>query len=82
MMQCMCMLTQGKVQGYHSQAELQELGLDQHELLKLLKDEGAEFVYDNINDDEEDEVDGMEVDGEEGEEEELEECESCGRELS
>ena len=58
---------QGEVEGCHSQAECQELGIDQHKLLEMLKDKGSEFVYDDINDDDEDDDD---VDGEESEEEE------------
>lgn len=39
------------MQLYHTQAELQELGLDHHQLLKMLKERGEEFVYDEANDD-------------------------------
>ena len=49
------------MQFYHSQEELQEKGLDQHQLLKLLKEKNAEFVYDDVEED----VDGEDEDDEE-----------------
>ena len=49
---------------YHSKEELEEKGLDHHQLLKLLKDEAEKFVYDDVNDDEDEDDYG------EGEEEE------------
>ena len=49
------------MEAYHSREACQELGIDQHKLLEMLKDKGSEFVYDDINDDENDNV--VEVDG-------------------
>lgn len=76
-----CMLcVQGEVMGYHSQEEHQKLGLNQYELLKMMKSNGAEFVVDRINDEEEfDEVD-MDMDDQEELEEDLDDCCECRRE--
>ena len=38
--------------GYHSQAECQRLGLDHHELLKMMKILGEEFECRNVENDE------------------------------
>ena len=63
---------QGEVQLYHTQPELKEKGLDQHQLLKMLKDRGAEFVYDNVNDDEDEDDEGdLEDDGSDEEDDEF-----------
>ncbi len=61
---------QGEVESYHTRAQCRMLGIDQHKLLKMLKDKGSEFVYDDINDEEEDDED--ELDGEDEEEEVVE----------
>ena len=39
----------------HTQEELLERDIDQHQLLKILKDKGEEYVYDEVNEEEEEE---------------------------
>ena len=64
-----CVCVQGEVVGYHSQAECQRLGLDHHELLKMMKIRREKFECNN--------VENYEFDGEDLDDEDREDSDNC-----
>ena len=49
--------SQGKVQGYYSQQECQDEGLDQQKLTNMMKERSSDFIFDHINDEDDDDDD-------------------------